>query len=200
VTRNAVSEARERRGRRGFTLIELLLVVVISLLAMSMAIPLFGRASRSNRLRVAARTIVASHRYARGMAVLRQSDMVLLLDEAQGRIQVVRLQRGDEEAAETNDLAVADREAQFLLGSRDETIAAAPTNSVDAELHRLLPDGVRIISIEVDPLQRHETTAWVDYMPNGMCDSFAVTIGDDRGRSILVRINGGTGKAEVLDE
>ncbi len=200
MTRNAVNHARVRRGRRGFTLIELLLVVVISLLAMSMAIPLFGRASRSNRMRVAARTIVASHRYARGMAVLRQSDMVLLLDETQGRIQVVRLQRGDDESAETNDLETADSEAQFLLGSRDETIAEAPTNSVEAELHRLLPDGVRIVSIEVDPLQRHETTAWVDYMPNGMCDPFEVTVGDDRGRTILVRIDGGTGKAEVLDE
>ena len=173
---------------------------MISLLAMSMAIPLFAQASRSNKLRVSARTIVAAHRYARGMAVLRQADMVLLLDEAAGRVQVVRLQREEDDADATNEVDTAESEARFLLGSRDEAVAAAPTNSVDAELHRTLPEGVHIDAIDVDPMQRHEHTAWVDYMPNGMCDPFEVTVADDKGRRLVVRINGATGKAEVLDE
>ncbi|MBM4154039.1 MAG: prepilin-type N-terminal cleavage/methylation domain-containing protein [Lentisphaerae bacterium] len=200
MTRNADSVAPRNRGRRGFTLMELLLVVVISLLAMSMAIPLFGQASRSNKLRVSARTIVAAHRYARGMAVLRQADMVLLLDQSDGRVQVVRLQREGDEADATNEVEEATSEARFLLGSREEETVAAPTNSVDAELHRTLPEGVLIAEIDVDPMQRHETAAWVDYMPNGMCDPFEVTVADDKGRRIVVRVNGATGKAEVLDE
>lgn len=197
MTRNADIRSRAGRARRGFTLIELLLVVVISLLTMSMAIPLFSQASRSNKLRVSARTIVAAHRYARGISVLRQSDMVLMLDEALGRVQVVRLER-EEDADSTNDTAAA--EASFLLGSRDDATVAAPTNSVNAELDRTLPEGVRIASVTVDELQRHETTYWVDYMPNGMCDSFGVELADDRGRTLHVRINGATGKAEVLNE
>lgn len=190
-------------GHGGFTLIELLLVVVISLLAMSMAIPLFANASRSNKLRVSARTVVTAHRYARGMAVLRQADMVLLIDEARGSVQVVHLEKNG--GADTNAAAGSFRgnavgEATFHLGASNEDLGPVPTNSVNAELDRRIPEGVRISAVEVNEMQRHESTYWVNYQPNGMCDPFEVELTNEKGRTVRVRVRGATGSAEVLDE
>jgi prepilin-type N-terminal cleavage/methylation domain-containing protein len=190
-------------GHGGFTLIELLLVVVISLLAMSMAVPLFANASRSNKLRISARAVVTAHRYARGMAVLRQADMVLLLDEARGSIQVVHLEKSS--GADTNSVggtAPEDvgGEATFHLGASTADAGPVPTNSVKAELDRRLPEGVRITAVEGNEMQRHETTFWIDYQPNGMCDPFEVELTNEKGRTLRVRVRGATGSAEVLDE
>lgn len=194
--RNAAGRAPRRAA---FTLIELLMVVVLSVLTLSLAIPAFSHASRSNRLRTAARTMVAAHRYARGMAVLRQADMVLLLEERSGRVQVARLEAASGQDA---DAAAAGpyggREAEFFLGLREPT-TVVPTNAVSAELDRYLPEGVRMARIEVDEMQRHEYTRWVDYQPNGMCDPFEVELADDRGRRIVIRVTGVTGRAEVLE-
>lgn len=190
-------------GHGGFTLIELLLVVVISLLAMSMAVPLFANASRSNKLRVSARTVVTAHRYARGMAVLRQADMVLLLDEARGSVQVVHLAKSDD--TDTNTVAGAapedaGGEATFHLGASTDAGGPVPTNAVNAELDRRLPEGVRITAVDVNEMQRHEATYWVNYQPNGMCDPFEVELTNEKGRTVRVRVRGSTGSAEVLDE
>ncbi|MCX7817890.1 MAG: prepilin-type N-terminal cleavage/methylation domain-containing protein [Kiritimatiellae bacterium] len=192
------------RPASGFTLIELLMVVVLALLSLSLAIPAFSAASRSNRLRTAARTIVAAHRYARGMAVLQQADMVLLLDERSGRIQVVRVQSSD---ASTNTDAEAlspsnsgaHREAAFYLSGAAASSLSTPTNALAAELDRYLPDGIRLSRVDADPLQRHETTWWVDYLPNGMCDPFAVELSDDRGHRATIEVNGLTGRAQIVE-
>ncbi len=166
-----------------------------------MAIPAFSLASRSTRLRTAARTVVAAHRYARGMAVLRQADVVLLLDERIGRIQVVRLEQLSP-SAETNTTSLASpyahREAEFYL-SRASTATPVPTNAVSAELTRDLPRDIRFEQIRADPMQRYQSTWWIDYLPNGMSDPFEVVLSDGRGRRIVVRVDGTTGRAEVLE-
>ncbi|GEM_PF-1731219 len=202
--------SRPRRGRggaAGFTLIELLMVVVLALFTLAVAVPAFGHASRSNRLRAAARTLVAAHRYARGMAVLRQADMVLLIDERAGRVHVVRVDALT--GADTNAVGAgghvgaapspyAASEEGFHLGVREDA-SLVPTNVVSAELDRQLPDGVRIERVDVDEFQRHESTYWVDYLSNGMCDPFEVEMSDGRGRWMAVRVSGVTGRAEVLE-
>ncbi len=180
------------------------MVVVLALLSLSVAIPAFSLASRANRLRTAARTLIAAHRYARAMAVLRQADMVLLLDERAGRVQVVCVESSnsstntDPEAVSSAEVQ-AHREAAFYL-SRDATSSVSvPTNEVRAELDRYLPDGIRFARIEADPFQRHETAWWVDYLANGMCDPFEVELTDDRGRRTVVRVDGFTGRAQVVE-
>lgn len=188
----------------GFTLIELLMVVVLALLSLSLAIPAFSIASRTNRLRTGARTLVAAHRYARGMAVLRQADMVLLLDERAGRVQVVRVDSStlstDTQTGGVSESNVeAHREAAFYLSQDANSLRSAPTNAVTAELDRYLPEGIRFSRIEADPLQRHKTTWWVDYWANGMCDPFEVEVSDDRGRCAVIRVDGFTGRAQIVE-
>ncbi len=85
---NASSIAhQEIRGRRrgrlkkgAFTLIELLMVVVIILLATTMAIPSFVRSYKGAKLRSSVRTIVMASRYARSVAVLQQKQTAILFD------------------------------------------------------------------------------------------------------------------------
>ncbi len=202
---------RTRRRRRdraalapGFTLIELLMVVVLALLSLSLAIPAVSAASRGNRLRTATRTIIAAHRYARSIAVLRQADVVLLLDERAGRIQVVRVESSpsstntDADAVLAPNIA-AHREAAFYLSRDAVSSLSVPTNAVMAELDRYLPDGIRVARIEADPMQRHETTWWVDYFAHGMCDPFEIELTDDRGRRSVVRVDGFSGRAEIVE-
>jgi len=166
-----------------------------------MAIPAFSLASRSTRLRTATRTVVAAHRYARGMAVLRQADMVLLLDERSGRIQVVQVEQSTP-SGETNTASSANpyahREADFYL-SRASEAARVPTNIISAELTRDLPRDIRFEQIQADPMQRYESTWWIDYLPNGMCDPFEVVLSDGHGRRMVIRVDGRTGRAEVLE-
>ena len=71
---------------RGFTMIELLLVVVIIGIAIGVTMPSLVRSIRGQRLKSAARTMVTVARYARSMAVLKQTDLTLSFNFATGQI------------------------------------------------------------------------------------------------------------------
>jgi prepilin-type N-terminal cleavage/methylation domain-containing protein len=70
----------------GFTLIELLLVIVIIGVALGIAMPSFVRSIQGQRLKTAARTVATVARYARSMAVLKQTDLTLSFNLATGQI------------------------------------------------------------------------------------------------------------------
>lgn len=71
---------------RGFTMIELLLVVVIIGIALGITMPSLVRSIQGQRLKTAARTMVTVARYARSMAVLKQTDLTLSFNLATGQI------------------------------------------------------------------------------------------------------------------
>lgn len=71
---------------RGFTMIELLLVVVIVGISIGIAMPSMVESIRGQRLKAAARTFVSVARYARSMAVLKQTDLTLSFNLASGQI------------------------------------------------------------------------------------------------------------------
>ena len=71
---------------RGFTMIELLLVIVIIGVALGITMPSLVRSIHGQRLKTAARTIVTIARYARAMAVLKQTDLTLSFNFATGQI------------------------------------------------------------------------------------------------------------------
>ncbi|MFC1461533.1 Tfp pilus assembly protein FimT/FimU [Verrucomicrobiota bacterium] len=82
-------ENRTLRTRTGFTLIELLLVIVLICVITGIAIPSFVRSVRAHRLATAARTLVTVSRYARSMALLKQSDLVITFNLDTGHIDLV---------------------------------------------------------------------------------------------------------------
>ncbi len=69
-----------------FTLIEILLVVVVMGIAAAIAMPSFVRSIQGQRLSTAARTLATVARYARSMAVLKQSDLSLTFNLASGQV------------------------------------------------------------------------------------------------------------------
>jgi len=72
-----------------FTLIEVLLVVVIMGIIAVIAMPSFVRSIQGQRLSTAARTLATVARYARSMAVLKQSDLILTINLANGQVDLV---------------------------------------------------------------------------------------------------------------
>ena len=77
------------REHSGFTLIELLLVIILIAIALGISMPFLARSAHGNRLRVAARTMVTVARYARSMAVLKQTDLSINFNLDTGEIDLV---------------------------------------------------------------------------------------------------------------
>ena len=77
----------EGRGNiSGFTMIELLLVIVIIGVAIGVVMPSLVTSIRGQRLKTAAHTMVTVARYARSMAVLKQTDLTLSFNLASGQV------------------------------------------------------------------------------------------------------------------
>jgi type II secretion system protein H len=75
--------------RAAFTLIEVLLVIVVIGIAVGIAMPSFVNSMQGRRLQSAARMLTSVTRYARSMAVLKQTDLALVLNLANGQVDVV---------------------------------------------------------------------------------------------------------------
>ena len=189
------------RFRSSFTLIELLLVIVIMMLAAAIAVPSFVRSYRGAKLRTSARAVVMSHRYARGMAVLKQIEVAVLYDAKKNTIEVVSVtdsaaardydQVSEARAQQAEDLAKANPD--------DGTQPAAQTaGGVSSELVRPLADGVSISNFESDRVeQEKDGIYWVNYYRNGMCDPYAIELQDEYHKSATVTVDPLSGKAKV---
>lgn len=77
------------RSISSFTLIEVLLVIVVMGIAAAIAMPSFVRSIQGQRLSSAARALTTVARYARSMAVLKQSDLALTFNLANGQVDLV---------------------------------------------------------------------------------------------------------------
>ena len=185
--------------RSAFTLIELLLVVVIMLLGAAMTVPSFVRSYRGAKLRTSARTIVMSHRYARGMAVLKQTRVAALYDVAKNEVEIVSVTISSQ-AVDDRDRFLdrrADRTGVEAVDQKDQAEPSAPANVV-SELVRPLAEGVKMSHFESEKVeQEKDGIYWVNYYPNGMCDPYSVEIEDEYHKSATIKVDPLSGKAEV---
>ena len=187
------------RHRSGFTLIELLLVVVITLLAAAMAVPSFVRSYRGAKLRTSARSIVMGHRYARGMAVLRQTRVAALFDLAKNEVEIVSVTVTAQAVGDRDHFLDrrADRTGVAAVDDKAQPEAAAPANVV-SELVRPMAEGVKITHFESEKVeQEKDGIYWVNYYPNGMCDPYSVEVEDEYGKSATIEVDPLSGKAKV---
>jgi general secretion pathway protein H len=74
------SPAGDRRGAAGFTLFELLIVLVILGLTVAVAVPLFARALPGLELTSSARTVAATLREARSLAIANNREVAVAVD------------------------------------------------------------------------------------------------------------------------
>ena len=189
------------RSASGFTLVELLLVVVIMMLAAALAVPSFVRSYRGAKLRTSARAIVMSHRYARGMAVLKQINVAVLYDAKKGSIEIVSI---PDPAAARDHEKVAEERAQQAeeaasTPSADGTAKTpAAEGAITSELVRELAEGVTITHFESEKVeQEKDGIYWVNYYRNGMCDPYAIEIQDEYQKAATVTVDPLSGKAKV---
>jgi len=68
---------------RGFTLIEIMLVVVIILIATAVSVPIFRGTFQSTQMTDAVRSTVRMARFARSIAILKQTDCTLTFEDDQ---------------------------------------------------------------------------------------------------------------------
>jgi len=165
--------ARNRTSRRrGLTLIELMVTLALIALLTTLAVPSFVSMLANSKLKAATRAVLSQTRYARDLAVRKQTYARLVIDDVAG----------------TSDVMV-------LTPAEEGEQATWETVTEDLGRERALPDGVafdRLISSDPDGEPQ------VTFAPDGRGEEFYVSLtgGDDR--RLAVRVDGVTGLAEIL--
>ncbi|MCF7848483.1 MAG: prepilin-type N-terminal cleavage/methylation domain-containing protein [Kiritimatiellales bacterium] len=155
--------------RPGFTLIEIVLVLVIVLIISGISLPFFAQSYRGTKLRVASRTLAKTAMYARNMAILRGKTHTLVLSETRIEIIAEATPSEEPEAAEAPEV--------------EEDVEARDPNQ---QLHRNLPDGIRIAEFETETEEEpgEEGVHYINYYPNGMSDAFRLVFEDPQGLTV----------------
>ena len=183
-------------------MVELLLVVVIIILASTIAGVQFGKSMHGAQLRTSVRTVVAMNKYARSQAVLSQKHMVLLYNTELSILELYTLKK-------SSDGRHSDRFDQFGGGSgggsdyynSDHDGEEAEQVTMDQQNYkkRRIEDKVLIegFEVDVDDLFEEEGVFWVSYYPNGMCDGHKFTLVHENGRRAEITVETITGDLTV---
>jgi prepilin-type N-terminal cleavage/methylation domain-containing protein len=173
--------ANPTRHRQGFTLIEVILVVVISLILMSVSLPHFARTYKGSRLRSSARTINRMARYARNMAIMRETTMTVVLNRESREIYL-----GSKAQASTNAPdGELDQDVLKRLGYIEGE--AAVDLGIDKEIHRFLPEGVEIADFEKEwseDMPEYEDLHYFNCYADGQVDRFTLELRDRSGLGV----------------
>ncbi|HMP74452.1 MAG TPA: prepilin-type N-terminal cleavage/methylation domain-containing protein, partial [Kiritimatiellia bacterium] len=185
-----------RAASKGFSLIELLIVIVITTLLATIALPSFVRATSGSQLRAATRTVVMAHKYARSTAVLRQTPMALLFDRVGGELEVVSMVDRSSLASRDRFLDTRTRRtADALTGA--ETVEQTATD-ISSELVRRFGRDVKITGFRTSRDDQFlEGYHWVTYFPNGMSDGFELRLEDTGGRAVTIEAEPISGAIET---
>lgn len=178
--------------RNGFTLIEIILVVVISLILMGVALPYFAHAYKGSKLKSAARTVNRMARYARGMAIMRETTMTIALNP-----DTMEIYLGSSSSASTNSAdGELDQDVLKRLGYVDDD-SSSENAGIEKELHRFLPEGLEVADFEKD--WREDDEAYDDlhlirYYEDGQSEWFILEFEDSRGSGIKLENDPISGK------
>ena len=180
------------RRQAAFTLIEVILVVVISLIMLGVSLPHFAHAYKGMQLRVASRTVVRMGRYARSMAIMRETTMTVVLNH-----DTMEIYLGGEPQASTN---AADGELDQDILKRlgyVEGDAAGDDAGVEKEVHRFLPENIGVADFEKDWFEdeeEYQDLYLIHYYPDGQSDWFILELEDQRGLGVKLENDPISGK------
>ena len=180
------------RTRAAFTLIEVILVVVISLIMLGVSLPYFAHAYKGTKLRIAARTITRMTRYARSMAIMRETTMTVVLNEETMEIYLGGATQSSSHAAD----GVRDQEVLQGLGYVEGDSSGEDTG-VEKEIHRFLPENIQVADFEkgwAEDEEQYENLDLVRYYPDGQSDWFILELEDPRGMGVKLENDPISGK------
>ena len=146
----------------------------------AITVPQFVNSMRGNRLRVAVRSVVMAGRYARSMAVMRQTDIVLSFNIDDGIITVEQISVAD--AVEAVDVDAVDD-----YDSEDSGIPMKVMQHTEL-LSRKLED-VSFVYVEIDDDAISAKTCSLIYSSNGRCTPYSVKVSDAQGKSVVVNVD-----------
>lgn len=183
---------RKPTGKDGFTLIEVILVVVISLILLGVSLPHFAHAYKGTKLRSAARTINRMTRYARSMAIMRETTMTVVLNHDTMEIYLGGVAQASTNAADGE----LDQDILKRLGYV-EGEASSDDIGIEKEVHRFLPEHIEVADFEKDWFEdekEYEDLYLVHYYPDGQSDWFILELEDQRGLGVKLENDPISGK------
>jgi prepilin-type N-terminal cleavage/methylation domain-containing protein len=179
------------RGERGFSLVEMLLVLGITLVLTTFAVPLTASVVDASRARQAATFAAVRLRFARQQAVARSASTGLVFDQIGSRWIIRICVDGN-----GNGLRRAD------LGSGKDTCPEGPLDvavmfpgvqvAVDGTIQG--PDGD---APSADPV-RFGSSNLASFSPSGTCTGGSLFVRSAKGVQYAVRIAGVTGRLRIL--
>jgi prepilin-type N-terminal cleavage/methylation domain-containing protein len=180
-----------RRG--GFTLIEIILVVVISLILMGVSLPYFAHAYKGSKLKAAARTVNRMARYARSMAIMRETTMSIVLNP-----ETMEIYLGAVPSAVNTNTADGELDQDVLkrLGYVEDEDSSSKAAGIDKEVHRFLKD-LHVRDFEKnwnDKDDGHQDFYMIDYYSDGQSEWFILELEDSRGSGIKLENDPVSGK------
>ncbi len=176
----------------GFTLIEVILVVVISLILMGVSLPYFAHAYKGTKLRTASRTVNRMARYARSMAIMRETTMTVALNHETMEIYLGASTQSSTNAADGE----LDQDVLKRLGYV-EGEGSSDDASIDKEVHRFLPEGLEVSNFEKEWSEKddaHEDLYLIRYYSDGQSDWFVLKFEDNRGLGVKLENDPVSGK------
>ncbi len=193
---SAPSKFNRRRSkfnghRSGFTLMEVILVLVVTIILSSISLPYFAGTFRGTQLRTASRTISRMARYARSMAIMRETTLTLALNR-----ETLEVYLGESKKSSTDEAdGELDQEVLKRLGYVEG--GASGSLDIDREVQRFLPEGLTIREFEKEWTEEDDQDAdtyFVNYYPNGQCDWFKLELEDQRGLGVKLENDPISGK------
>ena len=186
------SSYRDRsKSTFGFTLIEVILVLVVIVIIAGIALPNLSGSYGNAKLRSAASNIERLGRYARGMAILREQNLTMVIDAEKKLIYVgaEKKMASDESDHELNQDVL--KRLGYIDGTSEEHNIA-----IEKEIFRSLPDGlnVRYIEFEGTILDLANDLYTFEFYSNGQSDAFKLILSDRKDRSIQIYSDPVSGK------
>lgn len=181
-----------RSYKAGFTLMEVILVLVIVVIISAVSLPYFAGAYKGTKLRSATRTISRMTRYARSMAIMRETTMTVVLNH-----ETMELFLGSEKAPESDS---ADGEIDQDVLNRLGYTGGKDTGKdvgIEKEIHRYLPEGLTVREFEKEWTEEDDFYPdfyFVRYYPNGQSDWFSLELEDKRKMGVKMENDPVSGK------
>lgn len=188
-----------RSCRRGFSLVEMILVLVVIGIVAAVTLPTLARSIRGSRLRTATRSIVMAGRYARSMAVMKQSQMEVRFDLDAEKITVATAGYVPPSSDDEGDKGLSSDGGVDAEGSRGGAAAVmnaervnVPPPAAGKEELRLVLERIDVKSVEMEgegEARFDKGICAVIYNSNGTCSPYRVELLDEQGAGVVIEVD-----------